>query len=161
MPCLVVFLSDQKKLMWLGQKNKMEKKNQISPVKASAISWALKFTRSPVAQNENDASEQKFVRSGPDQTGHWIRMGVRGWPQDISAEIKNCKSVGIRGCIQAGCFCLQPYRVKGSFLGVPIWLCSREVTSWSEMEPPVKDDSLFKWYSQQRSDPPSPNLSSS
>lgn len=150
MPCLAIFLSDQKKLTWLGQqcqKNQDRDKNQMSLDNASAISWALKSTRSPTGSEWSDATEQKLVRPGPDQTGHWIRVGVTGWSQGTPAEIENCKSLGISVYIQPGGLLLVALQGKGVISRVPMWLSSKEATSSSETEAQVKDDSLFKWYS--------------
>lgn len=49
--------------------NQDRDKNQMSLDNANAISWALKSTRSPTGSEWNDATEQKFARPGPDQTG--------------------------------------------------------------------------------------------
>lgn len=100
-------------------------KNQMSLAKASAISWAWKSTRSPTGSEWNDASEQKFVRPGPDQTGHSVRVGVIDRPQGTAAEIKNRKPLGISVYNQPGGFCLWPYKVKGSFRGVAMLLFTR------------------------------------
>lgn len=128
---------------------------KMSLAKASAISWALESTPSSTGSEWNDASEQKFVRPGLDQTGHSVRVRVIGWPQGTPAAIRTARPWGSVSINQPGGFCLWPYKVKGSFLRVPLWLFEKPHLS-SRKEPQMKDDRLLKWYSRQRSNLPSP-----
>lgn len=85
-------------------------KNKMSLAKASAISWALESTPSSTGSEWNDASEQKFVRPGLDQTGHSVRVGVIGWPQGSPAEIRTASSWGSVSITNQGAFACGPIR---------------------------------------------------
>ena len=96
-------------------------KNQISLAKASAISWAIKSTQSPTG------SEWKWYKWAEVYQA-WSRLD---WPLNKGGSYRltpihtsrnqELQVLGISGYIHPGCFCLWPYKVKGSFLGVPIW----------------------------------------
>lgn len=70
-------------------------KNKMSLAKASAISWALASTPSSTGSEWNDASEQKFVRPGLDQTGHSVKGGSHRLTPRHTCRNQNCKSLGI------------------------------------------------------------------
>lgn len=157
MPCSTVFLSDQKKLMWLGQQCQKSRWRQISNVTSQSEYQFLGFKVYPksywlrMKMMQVSRSLSGLVQTTLD----WSLTKSRSYkliPRHTSRN-KKLQVLGDQWLYTTSVFCLWSYNVKGSFLGVPKWLCSREVTSQLETEPQVKDDSLFKWCSKDQTPP--------